>query len=127
MADVELSEQEIELQMKELRAAAERARARREAEEARAEALKKAQAKLGSDALYQGVADKMRALQRDLKDLQNAASPAGKKAAQEISDALGRAGGLLVSGSAALKLTDAERALLPKPAPVAKKAAPRGK
>lgn len=120
-----LSDSERNLLKKEMAAAEQKRKDAKEAAEAKAVALAKAQAKLGSDALFGDVAAKMRELQKALKALKAAASPAGAKAAQEVSDALGRAGGLLASGASALTLNGEERAMLP--APAAKKAAPRSK
>lgn len=127
----ELSEQEIQAEIKKLQKASREAKAAREAKEAKAEAVRKASAKLGSDALYGPLAAAFGVLGRELAKLKAVATPAGAQSAEEVSKALGRASGLLASSARVLTLTDAERALCPKPAPapvakkVAKKAAYR--
>ncbi len=122
-----LSDSERNLLKKEIAAAEQAAKAEKEAAERKAEAVAKAKAKLGSDGLYDAVARDFRALQKMVEDLRAVASPAGAKAAAEVGEALGRAGGLLASSKKALALTDAEKALFPAAAPVAKNVAKRGK
>jgi hypothetical protein len=123
----ELSDSERNLLKKELAAAEQKRKDAKAAAEAQAVMAGKAKAKIGSDALYGDVAAQFKALLQSLKALGAASSPQGAKAVDEVRDALGRAAGLLASGSKALVLTGEEQALIPAPKPVAKKAAKRGK